>query len=438
MTHRRDTASRRPTPRRPSEPGGALPPPASSSNPALPPGSRAPQPALPPKPRAPQPGLPTLQVSADLAAALANGHPWIYRDHLPAVLDVEPGSWVRIVSGAWSGIGICDPTSALAVRMYSRERMPDAAWFSASVQRAKHRRASLLEDGSTTAYRLLNGEGDGLPGIVVDMYGPIAVLRLDSAVLATLVPWIVEAVQSHVEIKGICQKTTAGLEVLSGRPPPDRLVVAEHGLRFFADIGSGQKTGLFLDHRENRHAVERWSRDKTVLNLFSYTGGFSLYAARGGARRVTSVDRAPEAMARARDNVELNGLDPEIFEFVTADAMAHLEQLGREGKRFDIVISDPPSFARNRMQRQRALRAYERLHGLALEVLAPGGLFAAASCTSQVDSEAFKGTVAKAAARLDRPLQIVMEAGQAIDHPVMIGHPEGRYLKFVALRSTSD
>jgi 23S rRNA (cytosine1962-C5)-methyltransferase len=424
MTQRRDTGSRRPAPR-PSEPGGASPPRASSPQNAGHPSTGG-------------SAVPTLQVSADLAPALANGHPWIYRDHLPAVLDVEPGSWVRIVSGAWSGIGVCDPTSALAVRMYSREHVPDAAWFSASVQRAKQRRAPLLEDGSTTAYRLLNGEGDGLPGIVVDMYGSIAVLRLDSAVLTPLVPWIVDAVQSHVEVKGICQKTTAGLEVLAGRPPPDRLVVSEHGLRFFADIGSGQKTGLFLDHRENRHAIERWSRDKTVLNLFSYTGGFSLYAARGGARRVTSVDRASEAMARARDNVELNGFDAEIFEFVTADAMAHLEQLGREGKRFDIVISDPPSFARNRMQRQRALRAYERLHALALAVLAPGGLFAAASCTSQVDSEAFKGTVAKAAARVDRPLQIVMEAGQAIDHPVMIGHPEGRYLKFVALRSTSD
>jgi 23S rRNA (cytosine1962-C5)-methyltransferase len=438
MTHRRDTASRRPAPRRPSEPSVALPsPPRAHQNAPLP-RERAPQPAPAVAGQAPPPGLPTLQVSADLASALANGHPWIYRDHLPQALDVEPGTWVRIVSGGWSGIGICDPGSALAVRMYSREQVPDAAWFSASVQRAKRRRAPLLEDGATTAYRLLNGEGDGLPGIVVDVYGPIAVLRLDSAVLVKLVPWIVDAVQSHVEVKGICQKTTAGLEILSGRPPPDRLVVSEHGLRFFADIGSGQKTGLFLDHRENRQAVERWARDKTVLNLFSYTGGFSLYAARGGARRVTSVDRAPDAMARARDNVELNGFDPEIFEFVTGDAMLHLEQLGREGKRFDIVISDPPSFARNRMQRQRALRAYERLHTLALGVLAPGGLFAAASCTSQVDSEAFKATVAKAAARLERPLQIVMEAGQAIDHPVMLGHPEGRYLKFVALRSTSD
>jgi len=405
MTHRRDSALPRPPSQRPGDTGGSLP---------------------------------TLQVSADLASALANGHPWIYRDHLPAKLDIEPGTWVRIVSGSWAGVGMCDPGSALAVRMYGREHAPDAAWFAASVRRAKARRAPLLDDGSTTAYRLINGEGDGMPGVVVDVYGPIAVLRLDSAVLAKLTPWIVAAVEGSVEVKGVCQKTPGGLEVLSGRPPPDRLIVSEHGLRFFADIGSGQKTGLFLDHRENRHALERWSRGKSVLNLFSYTGGFSLYAARGGARRVTSVDRAGDAMARARDNVELNGLDPDLFEFVTADAMVYLEQLGRDGQRFDVVISDPPSFARNRMQRQRALRAYERLHALALGVLAPGGLYAAASCTSQVDVEAFKGSVAKAAARLERPLQIVMEAGQALDHPVMVGHPEGRYLKFVALRSTSD
>jgi 23S rRNA (cytosine1962-C5)-methyltransferase len=405
MTHRRDSAPPRRSPGLVGEAGGSLP---------------------------------TLQVSADLKASLANGHPWIYRDHLPRELDLEPGSWVRIVSDGWAGIGICDPTSALCVRMYSRNAVPDAAWFSERVARARARRSPLLQDGLTTAYRLINGEGDGLPGIVVDVYGPIAVLRLDSTALTRLSPWIVDAVQRHVDVKGVCQKATGGIEVLAGRPPPERLIVSEHGLRFFADIASGQKTGLFLDHRENRHAIERWSLGASVLNLFSYTGGFSLYAARGGARRVVSVDRAGDAMARARDNVELNGLDPEIFEFVTADAMLHLEQLAREGQTFDIVISDPPSFARNRMQRQRAIRAYERLHGLALGVLAPGGLYAAASCTSQVDVEAFKGSVAKAAGRLERPLQIVMESGQAQDHPVMLGHPEGRYLKFVALRSVFD
>jgi len=383
-------------------------------------------------------GVPTLRLANELEAALAGGHPWIYRDHLPKGVEYEAGSWVRLVSGGFSGVGLFDPSSALSVRVYSRDEVPTAAWFAAAVARAHRRRAPLLADGRTTAYRLLNGEGDGLPGVVVDVYGPIAVLRLDSSALARLVPWIIDAVQASIDPKGICQKTSDGIEVLAGRPPPERLVVSEHGLRFHADIGSGQKTGLFLDHRENRHSIERWSQGKSVLNLFSYTGGFSLYAARGGARRVVSVDRAGDAMARARDNVELNGLDPEIFEYVTADAMAHLDRLAEQRQTFDIVISDPPSFARNRMQRQRAIRAYEKLHEQALRVLAPGGLFAAASCTSQVGVEPFKGTVVKAAARLGRPLQIVLESGQALDHPVMVGHPEGRYLKFVALRSVSD
>lgn len=383
-------------------------------------------------------GPPTVRVNKDLAPSLEMGHPWIYRDHLPAHLEFEPGTWVRVVSDRFSGIGLFDPGSALAIRMFSRDRVPDAAWLAAAIGRAKKRREPLLDDGRTTAYRLVNGEGDGLPGIVVDVYGPIAVLRLDSAALGRFVPWIVDAIQRHVEVKGVCQKTSEGLQVLAGRPPPERLIVSEHGLRFFADIGSGQKTGLFLDHRENRLALQRWSRGKRVLNLFSYTGAFSLYAARGGARRVVSVDRAGDAMARARDNVELNGLDPEIFEFVTADAMAFLEKLALDGERFDVVITDPPSFARNRMQRRRAIRAYERLHELALRALSPGGLYAAASCTSQVDIESFKGSIAKAAARLGRPLQIVMDAGQALDHPVMVQHPEGRYLKFVALRSIDD
>jgi 23S rRNA (cytosine1962-C5)-methyltransferase len=378
---------------------------------------------------------PRVKVSADLKASLAKGHPWIYRDHLPANLAFAPGTWVRVHSDGWEGVGIFDPASALSIRIYSRGPVPDAAWLDKRVEQAHERRGPLLRDGSTNAYRLLNGEGDGLPGIVVDVYGPFAVVRLDSAVLGTLLPWIVSAVQRVISPKGVCQKTSAGLEVLAGRPPPDRLIVSEHGLRFFADLGSGQKTGLFLDHRENRHGLEPWCRDAAVLNLFSYTGGFSLYAARGGARRVVSVDQAGDAMARARDNVELNGLDPDIFEFVTADAFKHLEHLARENAQFDVIISDPPSFARNRTQRRRALRAYEKLHELALQVLAPGGLYAAASCTSQIDVDTFKGSVAQAAERAKRSLQIVMENGQAPDHPVMVGHPEGRYLKFVALRS---
>jgi 23S rRNA (cytosine1962-C5)-methyltransferase len=382
--------------------------------------------------------VPSVSVSSDLKASLAKGHPWIYRDHLPPGIDLAPGSWLRVHCDGWMGVGIFDPASPLSVRIYSRGQVPNAAWFEQSVERAQRRRAPLLADGLTTAYRLINGEGDGLPGIVVDVYGPFAVVHLDSSAFARLVPWVVSAVQRALDLKGICQKAAEGLQVLAGRAPPDRLIVSEHGLRFFADLGVAQKTGLFLDHRENRRSLGQWCRGAAVLNLYSYTGAFSLYAARGGARRIVSVDRAAEAMARARDNVALNGFDPEAFEFVTDDAVKYLETLAREHQLFDVVITDPPSFARNRMQRRRALRAYERLHTLALAVLAPGGLYAAASCTSQLDVDTFRDSIAQAAVRSHRGLQVVMDAGQAIDHPVMVGHPEGRYLKFLALRSVDD
>jgi 23S rRNA (cytosine1962-C5)-methyltransferase len=382
--------------------------------------------------------IPSVKLRGDLEASLAKGHPWIYRDHLPAGTAFAPGTWVRIQCNAFTGIGVFDPGSPLAIRVYTRSQVPDAAWFETQVARARQRRQPLLADGSTNAYRLINGEGDGLPGIVVDVYGQFAAVRLDSAALTGVLPWVVSAVQGAIEVKGVVQKSNQGLEVLAGRAPPERLIVSEHGLRFFADIGSGQKTGLFLDHRENRGHVEKWCSGARVLNLFAYTGGFSLYAARGGASQVLSVDRAGDALSRARENVELNGLDPNIFEFITDDAMKSLEQLAQSERSFDVVISDPPSFARNRTQRSRAIRAYEKLHALALAVLAPGGLYAAASCTSQVDVQSFKDSIARAAALCHRPLQIVMENGHALDHPVMIGHPEGRYLKFVALRSTSD
>jgi 23S rRNA (cytosine1962-C5)-methyltransferase len=382
--------------------------------------------------------LPVVRVSSELEAALGRGHPWIYRDHLAPKLDLARGSWVRVECGKFSAVGMFDAESPLAVRVYSRASVPDAAWFEAAVRRAALRRKPLLADGLTSAYRLLNGEGDGLPGIVVDMYGQYAVLRLDSRALTGLKPWIVSAVERAVDVKGVCEKDKDGLAVLAGRAPPERLIVSEYGLRLHADIASGQKTGLFLDHRENRHALGRFCGGASVLNLFCYTGGFSLHAARAGARHVVSVDRAPEAMRRARDNAELNGFDLAAFEFVTADAIEYLERAASAGLRFDVVITDPPSFARNRMQRRRALRAYERLHALALGVLAPGGVYAAASCTSQIDVETFRSSVAVAAERVGRALQIALESGQALDHPVMIGHPEGRYLKFLALRSVDD
>lgn len=366
--------------------------------------------------------------------SLVKGHPWIYRDHLPSHVTLETGSWVKVVCRSWAGLGLYDAHSPLAIRVFGRYEEPSASWFKNRIASALRRRKSLLRDGTTNAFRMVNGEGDRLPGLVVDVYGQFAAIRLDSGALKGLLPWIVPAIQEVLQPHGICQRNGEKLEVLAGRAPPSRLIVSENGLRFLADIATGQKTGLFLDHRENRARLEAFCPDQRVLNLFSYTGGFSLYAARAGATEVVSVDRAGDAMSRAEDNVKLNGMDATRFQFVTADALKYLEQAQSEGQQFGVVISDPPSFARNRTQRRKALKAYEKLHTLCLSVLEPEGVYAAASCTSQVDRNAFAGSVLDAATRLRRPLQIIQDSGQAIDHPISAGHPEGRYLKFIAFR----
>jgi 23S rRNA (cytosine1962-C5)-methyltransferase len=226
----------------------------------------------------------------------------------------------------------------------------------------------------------------------------------------------------------------SNVRTLWGSPAPKGLVVREHGIQFYADLQSGQKTGLFLDHRENRRFVEGPSAGRTVLNCFAYTGAFSLYALRGGARTVVSVDIGKGLAEAAAANVALNGFDPQRHSFVTDDCFDLLSRYAEEDRRFDLVILDPPSFAKSKQSRYAAIRAYTKLNALAMRCLAPGGLMATASCTSQVGPEAFKEMIAAAAASADKRFQIIHEAGQPIDHPVPAHFPEGRYLKFVVGR----
>jgi 23S rRNA (cytosine1962-C5)-methyltransferase len=221
---------------------------------------------------------------------------------------------------------------------------------------------------------------------------------------------------------------------LSGVLPPKALVVREHGIQFYADLHGGQKTGLFLDHRENRRFVEGLSYGREVLNCFAYTGAFSLYALRGGARSVESADIGKGLAEAAAANVALNRLDARRHSFATGDCFELLARYAEQARAFDLLILDPPSFARSKQSRHSALRAYTRLNALAMRCVRPGGLLATASCTSQVGPEAFKETLAAAGASAGRRLQIIHEAGQPLDHPVPAHFPEGRYLKFVVGR----
>ena len=379
----------------------------------------------------------TLELPKNIEASLAEGHPWIYRDNVPRDFTAPSGAWVRIRAGRFTGYALWDAESAIALRVFSAVGQPDAAWVKMRVSAAWELRAELRERG-ITAFRCLAGEGDGLPGVTADFYVGFVVLVTYSAALEAIVVWVIEALRELPGVLGILRRDhaerSAELELLSGRRPPSELVVEENGVRFPVDLAAGQKTGLFLDQRDNRRFAAELARGRSVLNLFSYTGGFSLHAALAGAARVTSVDSAPGAMQAARRGFELNGLDPDAHEFVVGDAFEYLERAASEKRRFDLVISDPPSFAKSRQQLPGAERAYSRLGTACMNVTLPGGFYAASSCTGQVSPEAFKKLLASAASKARKRFQLVHEAGQALDHPVLAGHPEGRYLKFVVGR----
>jgi 23S rRNA (cytosine1962-C5)-methyltransferase len=384
---------------------------------------------------------PTLKLPAFLAARLEAGHPWVYRDHVPKGFRAKSGSWVRVNAGKFSAFALWDEKSPIALRVFSRQRVPDAAWVRERVKTARELRA-LVESSDTNAYRLLFGEADGLPGVTVDVYDRHLAIVTYADALDAIVPWLVSALKAELSPLSIVRRRRRSdlgdeprSEALVG-DVPSPFVVREQGYLLEVDLAQGQKTGLFLDHRENRRFVRELSADRRVLNLFSYTGAFSVAAALGGARQVISVDSAVPAGAAARRNFELNGIDPNPHGFVGEDAFAYLERAASEERRFDLVIADPPSFASSKDQLKRALRAYVRLHALCLEVTEPGGFYAAASCTAQVSPEAFRETLAQAATRAGVDLAIVHDAGHAIDHPVRVGHPEGRYLKFVVTRVT--
>jgi len=308
------------------------------------------------------------------------------------------------------------------------------------MDRACDLRAWLFEGRQTDAYRVVNGEGDRMPGLVVDRYASVAVARSDGAGLANRLPELTEALWPALQASGIrtlVHRTGArgqppALDVLRGDPPPRTLQVEEHGVPFVVDLEHGQKTGAFLDQRENRRHVGGLSTGRRVLNLFSYSGGFSLHAALRGASRVTSVDVSASAHATAQESFRRAGVSPGAHAFVTADVRQFLDAARMKKETWDLVISDPPSFAPSEKALPRALASYRRLHRACVEVLAPGGILCAASCSSHVNAATFLGTLDDAS--LDRRALALLELrGAGPDHPTTAAFPEGRYLKFAVL-----
>ncbi len=339
------------------------------------------------------------------------------------------------------GRGLADPASPIAVRLWTHGTRPiDAQLLRSRAERAGRLRAFLFHGTRTDAFRVLHGEGDRMPGLVVDRYGPVAVLRADGDGAAARVPDLAEALWPTLESWGtqtFAYRTgergqTPELHILRGAHPPDTVRVEEHGAPFIVDLARGQKTGAFLDQRDNRRRVGALAEGRRVLNLFSYAGGFSLHAALGGATHVTSVDIASAAHATAQASFRAAGLDPGKHAFVTADVGAFLDGAHARRERWDLVVSDPPSYAPSEKALPRAIAAYRALHRACADVLGPDGFFCASSCSSHVDASAFLGTLDDAALG-DRALSVLELHGAGPDHPTLAAFPEGRYLKFVVM-----
>jgi 23S rRNA (cytosine1962-C5)-methyltransferase len=393
-----------------------------------------------------------LELQKDLARHLRAGHPWVFKKALARPPKGLPaGAIVDVVeSDRFVARGYLDPHSAIAVRILSREEGEaiDASFWRRRVARAIALRRELVT--GTNAYRLVHGESDGLPGVVVDRYDRFAVVKLYSA---GLTPWraeLVEALRAEAgDLAGVFGRDEIPRDdddeggaplgrVLFGEAPPERVAIQEHGTKLLVDVRRGQKTGLFLDQRENRRLVRELAKGRPeALNLFSYTGGFSLSAALGGATHVVSSDLDAEALALARENFKLNGLDPADHAFAQGDAFDLLALYKKQGRRFDLVVCDPPAFAKSQKAVEGALAGYASLNRAALQVLAPGGLLVTCSCSARVSAEQFTEAVKEAAFKLRLELALVGETRQPADHPVSLQFREGRYLKALVLRRLS-
>ncbi|WP_418982865.1 class I SAM-dependent rRNA methyltransferase [Alistipes sp.] len=383
--------------------------------------------------------------------SLLRRHPWVFSgaiDYIEAEDEAQIAEGALVEVAARSGEFIAQghyQIGSIAVRVLSfAQETIDQRWWNDRLQVALdvRRTLSLTDNPATTCYRLVHGEGDSLPGLVVDIYGTTAVVQCHSVGMYRSRQQIAEAIRTVLgdRITAIYDKSSQTLPFkadlgavdgyLWGRSDHASQVVLENGQQFSVNWEKGQKTGFFLDQRENRELVKRYAKGRTVLNTFCYTGGFSVYALAGGAREVCSVDSSERAVALAAENMRLNFGGNAAHTEVTADAVEYLRDIG---DRYDLIILDPPAFAKHHKVLGNAMQGYKRLNTRALSQIRPGGILFTFSCSQAVSKELFRTTVFSAAAIAGRKVRILHQLTQPADHPINIYHPEGEYLKGLVL-----
>ncbi len=383
----------------------------------------------------------TVRIKDDQARVFL-GSPWIYRGELYRST-ATPGSVVTVLDGSGRevGKGFFNPRSIIAVRLLTRSRRESITphWFQERVRAAVRLRRQWM--GQRDAYRVFYAESDGIPGLVVDRYGPMLVMEILSLGLVPYTPAIVEMLVEEMHPQGIYERGDLSTREHEGLPRRDRLVygslvdpveITEHGVRMSVDIVRGQKTGHFLDQHDNRGRVGELAGGKEVFDVFCHTGGFGLIAAANGASHVVGVDQDKEALRRAAHNAAANGLDQRVA-WVAANAFDWLREHSDRGAQYDLGILDPPAFTKSKDRVAAAVKGYKEINLRAMKLIRPGGVLVTASCSYHLSEADFISVIASAARDIRRYVRIMEIRGQGPDHPMLPGSPETRYLKCVIL-----
>lgn len=367
-------------------------------------------------------------------------HPWIFSGAIQTINGApENGDWVKIVDSSGTALGYGHyQKGTISVRLLSFASDLDSRIYTHKITNAYQlRNTAGISSTETNAYRLIHGEGDGLPGLIVDVYNGVAVIQAHSIGMHRDRHTITEAIR-HVlgsEIKSVYYKSQTSP---TGKSENEYLlgmgvvphVILEHGIKFLVDWEEGQKTGFFLDQRENRKLLQDFVEGKNVLNTFCYTGGFSVYALRAGATRVHSVDASEKAIEMTRRNIELNGFDFHEHRCFASDTFEYFKETPDV---YDVMVLDPPAFAKHKEAKHQAMKGYQRLNAEAMRRIGKGGFLFTFSCSQVVDRQLFYDTVVSAAIQAGREIRVLHHLSQPADHPVSIYHPEGEYLKGLVL-----
>ncbi len=392
---------------------------------------------------------PTASLKPHREESLLSGHLWIFSGALQ-----QPPHWipagglvdVKSSTGQFVARGYYNPQTDIAIRILTHnvEEAIDASFLRRRIRSALELRG-IFDPSQANTYRLLNSEGDGLPGVIVDRYADILVVQIHTAGMVRMRSMLIDVLMEEAAARGLLLRNDSqsrhreGLEleepVVAAGDVPAQVLVRENGIQFFVDPWQGQKTGLFIDQRDKRAALCKYVRGKRVLNCFSYTGGFSVYAALTSKEtNVTSVDISAPAIEAARQNFTLNGIDVNPHQFLIADVFDYLEQAQHNGELFDVVVLDPPAFAKTQSARGQALKAYRRLNMLGIQVLRPDGILLTCSCSGVIGMDDLLGTLSQVSQRLRRPVQLLESYTHSVDHPTNLVMPETAYLKALFCR----